>query len=242
MRNEQLHLIGHQLCPYVQRVAIVLEEKGVTYKRTDIDLDNKPSWLKMISPTEKIPLLVIGNNLALFESNVICEFIDEISKGSLHPSDPITKAQHRAWIEFGTAILDLIADLIYRDKTKKAFENTLCKINQKIRHVETAIEGPEYFVPSGFHMVDAAYSTLFRYFIFFEGTFDFDLLRELPKSQNWSRVLMKRRSVKNAVPKGYDNLLRIFIQNKNSYLADLIFTQDKAITGQNKLNFQRYPD
>ena len=42
----------------------------------------------------------------VFESNVICEWIEETQPGPrLHPADPLLRAQHRAWMEFGSAIL-----------------------------------------------------------------------------------------------------------------------------------------
>ena len=44
--------------------------------------------------------------VALFESNVICEYIEETQGGAkLHPQDPLQRAQHRAWMEFGSTIL-----------------------------------------------------------------------------------------------------------------------------------------
>jgi glutathione S-transferase len=36
-----LTLISHALCPYVQRAAIVLMEKGNAFERADVDLKNK---------------------------------------------------------------------------------------------------------------------------------------------------------------------------------------------------------
>src|SRR5262249_292305 len=45
-----LTLISHDLCPYVQRAAIALAEKGVGFRRVDIDLSNKPEWFRAISP------------------------------------------------------------------------------------------------------------------------------------------------------------------------------------------------
>ena len=45
-----LVLVSHALCPYVQRAAIVLREKGVPFERRDIDLANKPDWFLRISP------------------------------------------------------------------------------------------------------------------------------------------------------------------------------------------------
>ena len=63
-----------------------------------------------MSPTGKVPLLKVqkgdeGANV-LFESVAICEFIEEVyPEPALHPEDAITRAQHRAWIEFATAML-----------------------------------------------------------------------------------------------------------------------------------------
>ena len=73
----KLELVSHRLCPYVQRAAIALTEKGVTYTRTDIDLAAKPAWFGAISPLGKVPLLRVrdaGREAVLFESSVICEF------------------------------------------------------------------------------------------------------------------------------------------------------------------------
>ena len=104
-----LKLISHKLCPYVQRAVIALTEKGVPFERIDIDLANKPDWFLKISPLGKVPVLLVetaDGEVALFESNVICEYIEETQGGAkLHPQDPLQRAQHRAWMEFGSTIL-----------------------------------------------------------------------------------------------------------------------------------------
>src|SRR5947209_181556 len=105
----KLTLISHKLCPYVQRAVIALTEKGVPFERIDIDLANKPDWFLKISPLGKVPVLLVRTDdgeAALFESNVICEYIEETQAGSkLHPPDALKRAQHRAWMEFGSTIL-----------------------------------------------------------------------------------------------------------------------------------------
>ena len=100
----QLKLISHKLCPYVQRAVIALTEKGVPFERVDIDLDNKPDWFLKISPLGKTPVLVVGDK-AIFESAVILEYLEETQPGPLHPADPLARAEHRAWIEFNSAVL-----------------------------------------------------------------------------------------------------------------------------------------
>jgi glutathione S-transferase len=91
--TQKLTLISHKLCPYVQRAVIALTEKGVP----------------KISPLGKVPVLLVettDGEAALFESNVICEYIEETQAGAkLHPRDALQRAQHRAWMEFGSTIL-----------------------------------------------------------------------------------------------------------------------------------------
>src|SRR5438309_1956354 len=104
-----LKLISHKLCPYVQRAVIALTEKGVPFERIDIDLADKPDWFLKISPLGKVPMLLVetaDGEAVLFESNVICEYIEDTQAGAkLHPRDALKRAQHRAWMEFGSTIL-----------------------------------------------------------------------------------------------------------------------------------------
>src|SRR5689334_7503095 len=100
-----LTLVSHHLCPYVQRAAIALDEKGVTFERINIDLANKPDWFKAISPLGKVPLLQVGDAV-IFESAVILEYLEETAPNPLHPADPLRRAEHRGWIEFGSSVLN----------------------------------------------------------------------------------------------------------------------------------------
>lgn len=81
-----LRLVSHPLCPYVQRAAIALAEKGVPYERIDVDLANKPDWFLEISPLGKTPVLDAGGR-AIFESAVILEYLEDTRPNPLHPSD-----------------------------------------------------------------------------------------------------------------------------------------------------------
>src|SRR6266566_2284106 len=99
-----LTLVSYDLCPYVQRAAIALAEKGVDFRRVDVDLADKPQWFRSISPLGKVPLLRVGDDV-LFESAPIVEYIEETTPAPLHPRDPIERAKHRAWMEFGSSVL-----------------------------------------------------------------------------------------------------------------------------------------
>ena len=93
MTQTRLVLVSHALCPYVQRAAIALAEKGVPFERRTVDLADKPDWFRAISPLGKVPLLIVrgddASETVLFESAVICEYLEETVPGvKLHPSFP----------------------------------------------------------------------------------------------------------------------------------------------------------
>ena len=54
-----LILVSHHLCPYVQRAAIALAEKGMAFERRYVDLADRPDWFRAISPLGKVPLLIV---------------------------------------------------------------------------------------------------------------------------------------------------------------------------------------
>src|SRR4029077_6657632 len=129
-----LKLISHKLCPYVQRAVIALSEKGVPFERIDIDLANKPDWFLKISPLGKTPVLVVGDK-AIFESAVILEYLEETQARTLHPVDPLDRAEHRAWIEFGSAVLNDIAGF-YAARDEATFRAKITQLEQRFARLE----------------------------------------------------------------------------------------------------------
>jgi glutathione S-transferase len=219
-----LKLISHKLCPYVQRAVIALTEKGVPFERIDIDLANKPEWFLKISPLGKVPVLVVATErgeVALFESNVICEYIEETQAGpKLHPADPLARAEHRAWMEFGSATL---SDLWGLETATDAatFESKRQAVAAKFARVEAALgEGP-FFGGERFSLVDAVFAPIFRYFDVFDDLADLGIFKAAPKVRTWRLELAKRPSVQAAVGAEYPQLLRAFLKRYDAHLLKL---------------------
>lgn len=219
MPFESLELVSHNLCPYVQRSVITLDEKNIEHKRTYIDLSNKPDWFLRMSPTGKVPLLLVNGKHALFESAVICEFLDEITPGTLHPENPIIKAQHRAWNEFASQILNNIAKL-YNAQTSAEFKTQAHELNIKFRRLESATALP-YFSGETFCMVDAAFGPVFRYFDTLDALLPIDVFLDCPKVQSWREAVSKRDSIRKAVSAEYPKDLESFLINRNSFVSIL---------------------
>ena len=116
-------LVSFKVCPFVQRVAITLQYKGIDYDIEYIDLGSPPEWFLAISPLKKVPLLIVDNTV-IFESAVINEYIDEAYQPVLHPEDLLLKAINRSWIEFSSNISLYTFELTIKEK-KNDFENIL---------------------------------------------------------------------------------------------------------------------
>src|SRR5258707_10842686 len=220
----RLKLISHKLCPYVQRAVIALTEKGVAFERIDIDLANKPDWFLAISPLGKVPVLIVNadnGEVALFESNVICEYIEETQGGAkLHPQDPIKRAECRAWMEFGSAIL---SDLWGLETTTDAavFESKRQAVAAKFARVEAALGAGPFFAGESFSLVDAVFAPIFRYFDVFDTLIDLSVFAATPKVRAWRAELAKRLSVRSAVGADYPQLLHAFLVRHNAHMLKL---------------------
>lgn len=77
------------------RVRMVLAAKGVGYDRLVIDTHKLPSDLTELNPYGTMPTL-IDRDLVLYDTNVICEYIDErYPHPPLMPVDPLSRARLR---------------------------------------------------------------------------------------------------------------------------------------------------
>ncbi|OEY67566.1 glutathione S-transferase family protein [Marinobacter sp. X15-166B] len=216
----RLQLISHHLCPYVQRAVITLSEKAIDHERIYIDLADKPTWFQTLSPLGRVPVLRIGAAV-LFESAVICEYLDESTPGWLHPQDALERARHRAWIEFASATLDGIAGF-YNATEADAFANRLATLHDRFGRLEDQLGTGPYFAGARFHLVDAAWAPVFRYLDTFDAAGGFGLLDGLVRVPAYRLALAERASVRNAVTTDYPERLYDFLLHRNSHLAGLL--------------------
>lgn len=79
----QLH--GGPLSPFVRKVMLCIIEKGVLDQtervRSPTAIATPNLALMEANPLSKIPTLVTGDGIALYDSDVICEYLDETFEG-----------------------------------------------------------------------------------------------------------------------------------------------------------------
>lgn len=220
-----LLLVSHHLCPYVQRAAIALTEKGVPFERIYVDLANKPDWFKALSPLGKVPLLKVRNpdrpDAVLFESAVILEYLEDTQPRPLHPADPLRRARHRSWIEFGSACLGAIWRF-YTARTDDDLGREADNLGAMFERIENELTGGPWFDGGNFTLVDAVYGPIFRYFDSFDEIADFGILSGKPRTLAWRKRLAERPSVRRAVETDYPARLTTFLIGRDSALSERI--------------------
>lgn len=217
MTAAHLVLVSHVLCPYVQRAAIVLREKGVPFERRDVDLARKPDWFLALSPLGKTPVLRVDDT-PIFESAVICDYLDETFAPPLHPVDPLARAVHRGWVEVASTVLGLIATL-YGAPDAARFDIAQAALRRRLERLEAELGTGPWFAGTRFSIVDAAFAPVFRYFDVFASLGEADPGAGLARLAAWRTALAARPSVIAAVASDYPQRLAEFLRGRGSELS-----------------------
>jgi glutathione S-transferase len=93
-----MKIIGSFVSPYVRKVLVCLELKGIAYEVDPITPFFGNEEFGRLSPLRRIPVMVDGD-LVLTDSTVICEYVEEVhSSPPLLPKDAKERARAR-WLD-----------------------------------------------------------------------------------------------------------------------------------------------
>ena len=91
-------IIGNYISPYVRKVLVCLDLKGLVYEIDPITPFIGNDQFSRISPLRRIPVL-IESDLVLNDSSVICQYLeDKQPEPALYPRDIVQRAKAR-WLE-----------------------------------------------------------------------------------------------------------------------------------------------
>ena len=154
-------LYNTQRCPYARRTRMVLHEKGIDFDVHEVDLSNKSAEFLSVSPTGKVPVVVVDGD-SLYESNVVNQYLDEVMDGpKLMPEDPKRRAYARIWMSFADTdffpavfVASVGRDRGFsEDRISEAFE----KFEAALRKLEERLEDREYLADE-FSLADVAHA------------------------------------------------------------------------------------
>ncbi len=143
-----MKLLWSSRSPYVRKVMIVLREKNLADRvelvNTTVMLTAAPGTeVLAVNPLGKIPALTRDDGKVLYDSRVICSYLDETGDGpALVPDDPEQRVDCHLWQATGDGLLDIL--LLWRTeygRGDKAHPGVLGGLEAKVRAVMTMLEG-----------------------------------------------------------------------------------------------------
>lgn len=133
--------------PYARKVMAFAHEAGLASRlqtvRTLVSMTAPNKDLLKVNPTAKIPTLVTDDGLVLFDSSVICEYLDTLNGGEkLFPAASAQRWPALRWQAFGNNMLDNLVpwrNERLRPQGQQSPE-TLAAFELKIRNAVAALE------------------------------------------------------------------------------------------------------
>lgn len=185
--------------PYVRKVMIAAHELGIVDQMTlvrSVAAMLKPNLeLMELNPLSKIPTLVLDDGSTLWDSVVICEYLNASKGGSLFPVASGTRWQALRWHALGDGMLDAL--ILWRNERERevplpalitAFE---LKINKAIAllDAETSALSENTFGIGHIALVSALSYIDFRFS-------SLQWQQRAPRLANWFATQQQRNSVR----------------------------------------------
>jgi len=202
-----MKLFGGPISPFVRKVSIALLEKGLESQveriraRTALLQANIP--LMELNPLSKIPVLLAPDGMAVFDSDVICEYLDgEFPNGPrLLPPSGAPRYQALCWTALASGMLDALVLWRFERNRPVAQQSAavLTAFEQKIRCSVALVEQllPEVArAPMGLPQI-----TLGCVFGYFDFRFpDFDWRTGHSGSASWYDTFLRREAAQKTMP------------------------------------------
>ena len=144
-----MKMLSHPFSPYVRKTRIAMAMKGVADRielvTTDTNVADNPE-LGRANPLGKIPALIVDGSTAIFDSHVICEYLDSLAPSPvLFPASGIERIRTLTLGALADGMLDAALLLVYEKRFRPEEkwhapwqERQQSKIDRALDHLEQA--------------------------------------------------------------------------------------------------------
>ena len=120
-----MKLIGALGSPFVRKVRIVMAEKKIDYQLVLDDVWSDTTTIRDYNPLGKIPCLVMEDGEAVFDSRVICEYLDTLTPvGKLIPPSGRERAEVRCWEALADGVAEAAVLVRVENKLREPHERS----------------------------------------------------------------------------------------------------------------------
>lgn len=158
-----MKLYGSLASPFARKVRVVAAEKRIDYTFERADPWRSEQALAGHNPLGKVPVLVLEDGTALYDSRVIVEFLDAVSPiGRLIPADHRERIEVRRWEALADGILDA-GGAARKERQRPSHEQNsawierqLGKVTRGVAAMNRDLEGRPWCAGTGFSLADIA--------------------------------------------------------------------------------------
>jgi glutathione S-transferase len=191
--------------PYVRKVRSVIAEKGLTTLVEEIaaEVYTDPAELLALNPLGKIPALLTDDGMALFDSPVICAYLDAHPAGkgdTLTPASGPERWQVMCAEAFGDGLMDLGLALMSERRKPEGEKSPTLTARQRGQLLRTLDAAPEMIgkLPRAITMGHLAIACALGYLDFRHD--DIGWRQNRDELAGWFAEIMKRPSLSETAP------------------------------------------
>jgi glutathione S-transferase len=201
-----MRLIYSPASPFVRKVVVLMHEAGLSDKVTLNPVAttalNTADDARAANPLGKIPALVRDGDSTIFDSRVICRYLDDLAGSNLYPAD-------RLW---DVLTLEALADGIMESAVSMVYEVRLRPENEqspawidaqwsKVTHALAALEADQFAAATGdVNMGQLAVACALGYLDFRHAGRNWQA--DFPKLAAWQQQIGQRASMMATTPAG----------------------------------------
>jgi len=149
--------------PYARKVRIVAMEKHIDLEMREVVLSDPENPVSQYNPLGKVPVLVMDDDEALYDSRVIVEFLDHRTPvAHLIPQDNTSKIAVRRWEALADGICDAaVAAMMEQRKSveqqsQATIDKQLGKVTAGLERLNADIAKKKWCVNETFSLADIA--------------------------------------------------------------------------------------
>ncbi|HTO48276.1 MAG TPA: glutathione S-transferase [Burkholderiales bacterium] len=143
MATARLKLVGSRASPFARKARIVAAEKRIEFTWEIQNPWASDSTVSELNPLGKVPVLVLDDGTALYDSRVICEFLDGVSPiGKLIPAGNRERIEVRRWEALADGVVDAAA-LARTESQRPAHERSASWTERQMKKVTRGLDALE---------------------------------------------------------------------------------------------------
>ena len=165
-----MKLFASHTSPFARKVRVVLFEKRIEYDLVPTDVSRPDHAAAPFNPLGKIPVLVLDDGTPVYDSAVICEYLDTVTPvGRLIPDDARPRMLVKRWEALADGLMDAAVALVFEDRRAPAersgafIQRQRGKIDSALQQLATDLGERAWCHGESFTLADAAVGSALFY-------------------------------------------------------------------------------